>query len=101
MNRSWVWCHFKKLNNDSAVCQVDRCAKVLKSGGSTSCLASHLKSQHKLFGSERKPENELPAQQLNYPGTSLNVEFGSALNDSLIVDFWPILRFPKSRFLTI
>ena len=47
MSKSEVWSYFKKLNNGSAECHVDKCGKVLKPGGTTTSLASHLNSQQR------------------------------------------------------
>ena len=62
MGKSWVWSYFKKLNNGSAECHVDKCGKVLKPGGTTTSLASHLNSQHKIFEKKRKPEGSLSTE---------------------------------------
>ena len=66
MIKSWVWSYFKKLNNGSALgsaeCHVDKCGKVLKPGGTTTSLASHLNSQHKIFEKKRKPEGSLSTE---------------------------------------
>ena len=62
MSKSEVWSYFKKLNNGSAECHVDKCGKVLKPGGTTTSLASHLNSQHKIFEKKRKPEGSLSTE---------------------------------------
>ena len=62
MSKSEVWSYFKKLNNGSAECHVDKCGKVLKPGGTTTSLTSHLNSQHKIFEKKRKPEGSLSTE---------------------------------------
>lgn len=57
MSKSWVWTYYKKLNNGSAVCKVNKCGKILKACRTTSTLASHLRSQHKIFNPTLKAED--------------------------------------------
>ena len=80
MSKSWVWSYFKKLNNGSALgsaeCHVDKCGKVLKPGGTTTSLASHLNSQHKIFEKKRKPEGSLSTENTSKKQKSITDYLG-------------------------
>ena len=107
--KSEVWSYFKKLNNGSAECHVDKCGKVLKPGGTTTSLASHLNSQHKIFEKKRKPEGSLFIKTYNYSSrgiislASLKVESDEKYNQRKYITRIKLLRafngVPSSSYL--
>ena len=56
MKRSFVWLHFKEVNEKTAIC--NHCSKNLTvSGGSTSGLKAHLLKQHSLTENSAIPSS--------------------------------------------